>query len=81
MDLSDQPCALPQITQAQAEQHKRPCSADRFPPGEIQVGVKMDKVALVIDAKAGTTSRIGYVKDNDGKTVRVARQANNREVK
>ena len=31
--------------------------------------------------QAGKTSRIGYGKDKDGKTVRIARQANNREVK
>ena len=48
---------------------------------EIQVGIDASNVALVIDAKAGTTSRIGYGKDKDGKTVRIARQANNREVK
>jgi large subunit ribosomal protein L24 len=48
---------------------------------EIQVGVDASNVALVIDEKAGKTSRIGYGKDKDGKTVRIARQANNREVK
>ena len=63
------------------ERHMRPNMYRRAGKKDIQVGVKMDKVALVIDAKSGATSRIGYVKDNDGKTVRVARQANNREVK
>ena len=48
---------------------------------EIQVGIDASNVALVIDAKAGTTSRVGYGKDKDGKTVRIARQANNREIK
>ena len=48
---------------------------------EIQVGIEASNVALVIDEKAGKTSRIGYGKDQDGKTVRIARQANNREVK
>ena len=48
---------------------------------EIQVRIDASKVALVIDTKAGTTSRVGYAKNDEGKTVRVARQANNREVK
>ena len=48
---------------------------------DIQVGIDASKVALVIDTKAGTTSRVGYGKDKDGKTVRIARQANNREIK
>ena len=48
---------------------------------DIQVGINMSNVALVIDEKAGKTSRVGYAKDKDGKTVRIARQANNREIK
>ena len=48
---------------------------------DIQVGIDASKVALVIDTKAGTTSRVGFAKSNDGKTVRIARQANNREIK
>jgi ribosomal protein L24 len=48
---------------------------------DIQVGIDASKVALVVDEKAGKTSRIGYAKDNDGKTIRIARQANNREIK
>ncbi|MBR0134278.1 50S ribosomal protein L24 [Candidatus Saccharibacteria bacterium] len=48
---------------------------------DIQVGIDASKVALVIDEKAGKTSRVGFTKNNDGKTVRIARQANNREIK
>ena len=48
---------------------------------EIQVGIDMSNVALVIDEKAGKTSRVGYAKDKDGKTIRIARQANNKEIK
>jgi large subunit ribosomal protein L24 len=45
-------------------------------------GVKdIHKVALVVDEKASTTSRIGYKKTDDGKTVRVARQLKNKEIK
>lgn len=47
---------------------------------DIHVAVPLHKVALVIDAKAGTTSRVGYVKTATGKT-RVARQVNNKEIK
>ena len=63
------------------ERHMRPSMYRRAGKKEIQVPVDASKVALVIDTKTGATSRIGFVKDNDGKTVRVARQANNREVK
>ena len=48
---------------------------------DIQVGIDASKVALVVDEKAGKVSRVGYAKDNDGKTIRIARQANNREIK
>ena len=47
---------------------------------DIHVPVPLHKVALVIDEKAGKTSRVGYVKSADGKT-RVARQVNNKEIK
>ncbi len=47
---------------------------------DIHVAVPLHKVALVIDEKAGKTSRVGYVKTTDGKT-RVARQVNNKEIK
>ena len=48
---------------------------------DIQVDIDASKVALVVDEKAGKVSRVGYAKNNDGKTVRIARQANNREIK
>ena len=47
----------------------------------IQTGIHESNVKLIIDEKTGKTSRVGYVKDSNGKTVRVARQANNREIK
>ena len=61
--------------------HMRPNMYRTGGKKDIQVGIDASKVALVIDEKAGKTSRIGYGKDKDGKTVRIARQANNREVK
>ncbi|NLA42750.1 50S ribosomal protein L24 [Candidatus Saccharibacteria bacterium] len=48
---------------------------------DIHVPVSLHKVALVVDEKSGGTSRVGYVKGDDGKTVRVARQLNNKEIK
>jgi large subunit ribosomal protein L24 len=48
---------------------------------DIHVPTPLHKVALVVDEKAGTTSRVGYTKDDDGKTVRVARQLKNKEIK
>lgn len=63
------------------ERHMRPNMYRRGGKKEIQVGIDASKVALVVDTKAETTSRIGYVKNDEDKTVRVARQANNREVK
>lgn len=48
---------------------------------DIHVAVPLHRVALVVDEKAGTTSRVGYVKNADGGKVRVARQANSKEIK
>ncbi len=48
---------------------------------DIHVSIPLHKVALVIDEKSGKTSRVGYVKNADGKTVRLARQSNSKEIK
>lgn len=48
---------------------------------DIHVPVSLHKVALVVDEKSGTTSRVGLVKNADGGTTRVARQNNNKEIK
>lgn len=48
---------------------------------DIHVAVPEHKVALVIDEKNGKTSRVGYVKNVDGGKTRLARQANNKEIK
>ena len=48
---------------------------------DIHVPTPLHKVALVVDEKASTTSRVGYKKTDDGKTVRVARQLKNKEIK
>ena len=48
---------------------------------DIHVPTPLSKVALVIDEKTGKTSRVGYVKNADGTTTRVARQANSKEIK
>ena len=48
---------------------------------DIHVGMDISKVALVVDEKAGTTSRVGLVKNADGSKTRVARQLKNKEIK
>lgn len=48
---------------------------------DIHVAVPFGKVALVIDEKTGKTSRVGYIKNADGAKVRLARQANSKEIK
>ncbi|MCA0227867.1 50S ribosomal protein L24 [Patescibacteria group bacterium] len=47
---------------------------------DIHVGVSLHKLALVVDEKSTTTSRIGYKKTETGK-MRVARQLKNKEIK
>jgi large subunit ribosomal protein L24 len=48
---------------------------------DVHTPTPLHKVALVIDEKTGKTSRVGYVKTADGNISRVARQANNKEIK
>lgn len=48
---------------------------------DIHVPFPLHKVALVVDEKSEATSRVGYEVKEDGKTVRVARQQNNKEIK
>ncbi len=48
---------------------------------DVQASVPLHKVAVVVDEKSGKTSRVGYVKNADGGVTRVARQANNKEIK
>jgi large subunit ribosomal protein L24 len=48
---------------------------------DIHVPTPLSKVALVVDEKTGKTSRVGYVKNTDGGTTRVARQNNSKEIK
>jgi large subunit ribosomal protein L24 len=48
---------------------------------DIHVPTPLHKLALVVDEKAGTTSRVGYVHKVDGGKARVARQLKNKEIK
>lgn len=48
---------------------------------DIHVPTPIHKVALVTDEKTGKTSRVGLIKNADGKKARVARQNNNKEIK
>ena len=64
--------------------HRKVKPSQQNPRGgskDIHVPVPLHKVALVIDEKSGKTSRVGYVKNVDGTTVRVARQNGNKEIK
>lgn len=47
----------------------------------VHTPVPLSKLALVTDAKTGKTSRVGYSIKADGAKVRLARQANNKEIK
>lgn len=48
---------------------------------DIHVPTPIHKVALVVDEKSAKTSRVGLIKGTDGKTVRVARQNKDKEIK
>ncbi len=48
---------------------------------DIHVPTPIHKIALVTDEKTGKTSRVGLIKNADGKKTRVARQNNNKEIK
>ena len=63
------------------ERHIRASMYRQAGKKNIQTGIHESNVKLIIDEKSGKTSRVGYVKDSNGKTVRVAKQANNREIK
>lgn len=48
---------------------------------DIHVATPLHKLALVVDEKAGKTSRVGYTRSADGAKTRVARQLKNKEIK
>ncbi len=48
---------------------------------DIHVATPISKVALIVDEKTGKTSRVGLIKNADGKKARVARQIKNKEIK
>lgn len=48
---------------------------------DIHTPIDVSKVALVVDDKAGTTSRVGYSVDTEGNKTRVARALKNKEIK
>lgn len=63
----------------------RHVSANRLNPRggkkDIHVPVELSKLALVTDEKTAKTSRVGFIKNADGKKTRVARQQKNKEIK
>ena len=48
---------------------------------DIHVPLDLSKVALVVDAKTGKTSRVGLVTNADGDKTRVAKSLKNKEIK
>jgi len=48
---------------------------------DIHVPMDISKVALVVDEKTSKTSRVGLVKNADGKKIRVAKSMKNKEIK
>ncbi len=47
----------------------------------VHTPVALSKLALVTDVKTSATSRVGFSKNTDGAKIRLARQANNKEIK
>lgn len=61
--------------------HARPTQMNpRGGSKEVHTPIGLSKLSLVIDTKTGKTSRVGYVKNADGVTTRVARQSKNKEI-
>lgn len=66
----------------QSHRHIKPSALNpRGGSKDVHVPTPLSKVALVVDEKTGKTSRVGYVKNADGVSTRVARQANSKEIK
>lgn len=66
----------------QKHRHMKPTQLNpRGGSKDVHVPVPAHKVALVTDEKSGKTSRVGYVKNADGGTTRVARQQNSKEIR
>ena len=64
--------------------HRKVKPSQQNPRGghkDIHVPTPIHKVALVIDEKTSQTSRVGLIKNDDGKTIRVARQNKDKEIK
>ena len=66
----------------QKHRHLKPSQLNpRGGSKDVHTPTPLHKVALVVDEKTGKTSRVGYIKNADGATTRVARQANSKEIK
>lgn len=48
---------------------------------DIHVAMDISKVALVVDEKTAKTSRVGLMKNADGRKIRVAKSMKNKEIK
>jgi large subunit ribosomal protein L24 len=66
----------------QKHRHVKPSQLNpRGGSKDVHTPTPLHKVALVVDEKTGKTSRVGYIKNADGDTTRVARQVNSKEIK
>jgi large subunit ribosomal protein L24 len=66
----------------QKHRHVKPSQLNpRGGSKDVHTPTPLHKVALVVDEKTGKTSRVGYIKNADDDTTRVARQANSKEIK
>ncbi len=66
----------------QRHRHVKPSQLNPYGGSkDIHTPVSLHKVALVVDEKTSKTSRVGYIKNADGAKVRLARQANSKEIK
>jgi large subunit ribosomal protein L24 len=62
--------------------HVKPSQANpRGGSKDIHVPTPLHKLAVVVDEKTSKISRVGYVKNDDGAKIRLARQAKNKEIK
>ena len=66
----------------QIHRHMKPSQLNpRGGHKDIHVGMPIGKVALVVDEKTAKTSRVGLVRNADGKKIRIAKSMKNKEIK
>jgi large subunit ribosomal protein L24 len=72
------------VVLAGINERKRHHAANSVAPAgkrDVQLPIHVSNIAVVVDAKSKSTSRIGVTKKQAGDKVRVAKQAKNKEIK